>query len=107
MANTRTKWTKEEDEILVQAIEANPHNRAQAFREAAAKLGNRDETSCSNRWYGVLGNPKHKKYVGCMFTMVGVTSKLDNRTSNREGVHITPTKTKKSLWTKIKALLSL
>lgn len=28
MANTRTKWTKEEDEILVQAIKANPHNKA-------------------------------------------------------------------------------
>lgn len=41
------------------------------------------------------------------FTMVGVSSRLDNRTVNREKVHITPTKTKRGLWTKIKALLGL
>lgn len=101
------RWTNEEDTVLVQAIKANLHNRSQAFREAAAKLEDRDETSCSNRWYIVLGNPEHKKYVGCMFTMVGAKSKLDNRTSSREGVHITPTKTKKGLWAKIKTLLGL
>lgn len=37
-----------------------------------------------------------------MFTMVGVSSRLDNRTVNREKVHITPTKTKRGLWTKDK-----
>lgn len=106
MANTRTKWTKEEDEILVQAIKANPHNKAKAFREAAEKV-NHSEKCCSGRWYKVLSNPEHKKYVGCMFTMIGVASKLDNRTVNRDKVHITPTKTKKGLWAKVKALLGL
>ena len=38
MAETRTRWTKEEDEILVQAIKANPHNKAQAFKIAAEKV---------------------------------------------------------------------
>ena len=107
MANTRTKWTKEEDEILVQAIKANPHNKAEAFRYAATKLENRDAKSCSNRWYMQLSNPESKHYVGCMFTMIGVTSKLDNRTVNRDKVHITPTKIKKGLWAKVKALLGL
>lgn len=37
-----------------------------------------------------------------MFTMVDVSSRLDNRTVNREKVHITPTKTKRGLWTKDK-----
>lgn len=106
MANTRTKWTKEEDEILVQAIKANPHNKAKAFREVAEKV-NHSEKCCSGRWYKILSNPKHKKYVGCMFTMIGITSKLDNRTVNRDKVHITPTKTKKGLWAKVKALLGL
>lgn len=50
MANTRTKWTKEEDEILVQAIKANPHNKAKAFREVAEKV-NHSEICCSGRWY--------------------------------------------------------
>lgn len=57
MANTRTKWTKEEDEILVQAIEANPHNKAKAFREAAEKV-NHSEKCCSSRWYKVLSNKR-------------------------------------------------
>lgn len=106
MATTRNKWTAEEDEILVQAIKANPNNKAQAFRVAATKV-NHTEKCCSNRWYKVLSNPEHKNYVGCMFTMVDVSSKLDNRTVNREHVHITPTKTKKGLWAKVKALLGI
>lgn len=102
----RTKWTVEEDEILVQAIKVNPHNKAKAFREVSEKVG-RSAKCCSNRWYQALSNPKHKSYVGCMFTMVGVSSRLDNRTVNREKVHITPTKTKRGLWAKIKDLLGL
>lgn len=102
----KVKWTKEEDEILVQAIKANPHNKAEAFREVAGKI-KRSAKCCSNRWYGQLSNPESKHYVGCMFTMIGITSKLDNRTVNRPKVHITPTKTKKGLWAKVKALLGL
>ena len=93
MANTRTRWTKEEDKILVRAIKANPHNKEKAFRKAATKLKNRDA--------------KSKHYVGCMFTMIGIASRLDNRTLNRECAHVTPVKTKKSLWSKIKELLGL
>lgn len=98
----RTKWTVEEDEILVQAINANPHNKAKKpSREVSEKIG-RSAKCCSNRWYQALSNPEHKSYVGCMFTMVGVSSRLDNKTVNREKVHITPTKTKRGLWTKDK-----
>ena len=106
MAETRTRWTREEDEILVQAIKANPHNKAQAFKIAAEKV-NHSEASCASRWYARLSNPTNKNYVGCMFTMIGAASKLDNRTVNREGGHVTPTKTPKGLWSKIKKLLSL
>lgn len=66
----RTKWTVEEDEILVQAINANPHNKAKKpSREVSEKIG-RSAKCCSNRWYQALSNPEHKSYVGCMFTMV-------------------------------------
>lgn len=102
----RTKWTAEEDEILVQAIKANPHNKQEAFRKASEEIG-RSAKCCSNRWYQALSNPEHKAYVGCMFTMIGMASRLDNRTINRDNVHITPKKTKKSLWAKVKALLGL
>lgn len=102
----KTKWTPEEDEILVQAIKANPHNKAKAFREVSKKIG-RSDKCCSNRWYQALSNPYNKAYVGCMFTMVGIHSKMDNRTVNREKVHIAPTRVKKGLWAKVKALLGL
>lgn len=102
----RTEWTKEEDEILVQAIIANPHNKAQVFREVSSKI-NRSANSCGLRWYTKLSNPESKYYVGCLFTMIGVTSRLDNRTVNKEKANITPKKNKRGIWTKIKALLGL
>lgn len=107
MTETRTRWTKEEDKILVKAVKANPHNKAQAFRYAATKLENRDAKSCSNRWYMQLSNPESKHYVGCMFTMIGHATKMDNRTINRKYVHITPEPIKEGLWSKIKKLLGL
>lgn len=106
MANKYARWTKEEDEILVQAIQDNPHNKAQAFRTTSIRL-NRDIKSCSNRWYQALSNPESRHYVGCMFTLIGVSSHLDNRTTNRENARIIPSKTNKSIWSKIKRLLGL
>ena len=106
MTETRTRWTKKEDKILVQAVKANLHNKSKAFRAASKKV-NHNEVSCSCRWYNHLSNPESKHYVGCIFTMIGVTSRLDNRTVNREKAHITPKKVKKSLRAKVKALLGL
>lgn len=98
------KWTKEEDNILVQAIKANPHNKSKAFKQASEQL-NRTSNACSQRWYLVLSNPENKKYVGTCFTMLGEASALCNRSMNRYGVHITPIKHELNLWNKIKQLL--
>lgn len=106
MANSRIKWTTEEDKILVQAIKNSPHNKSQAFRKAATKV-NHSAKCCASRWYKVLSNPEHKKYVGCMFTLLGAASRFDNRIIYREDVHVTPTKIKKNLWSRIKTLLGL
>ena len=57
MANNK-KWTKEEEEILVQAIQANPHNISEALRTANATI-NRSFKACQFHWYGVL-SPKNK-----------------------------------------------
>lgn len=100
------RWTKKEDEILVQAIKANPHNKAEAFRSVAIKI-DRTESAISFRWYNYLSNPESKHYVGCIFTMIGHATKMDNRTINREHTHITPKPMKKRLWSKIKKLLNL
>jgi hypothetical protein len=103
----RVLWTKEEDEILVQAIKANPHNKQEAFREAASKLPLRDTISCQNRWYGILSNPHNKHYVGCLFTMIGRVSRLDNRNIYKDNSATLPIPMKVSMWTKIKKLLGL
>ena len=105
MANYK-RWTKEEDEILVQAIKAKPHNKAEVFRSLTGKLG-RTESAIAYRWYYYLSNPESKYYVGCMFTMIGHATKMDNRTINREHVYIIPEPMKKGLWSKIKNLLGL
>ena len=47
MANNK-KWTKEEEEILVQAIQANPHNISEALRTASATI-NRSFKALSKR----------------------------------------------------------
>lgn len=103
---TRKSWTKEEDEILVQAIKANPHNKAKAFKEVAEKV-NHNINSCSTRWYRVLSNPENKKYVGTLCTLVGNKSKFDNRSVYREKSHTKPQKQKGNLWSKIKSLLNI
>lgn len=106
MANTRRRWTEEEDKILVQAIKANPHNKAEAFRQASTEM-DRDEKSCANRWYKQLSNEYSKHYVGSLFTMIGYYSRLDNRTVNRKDVHITPIESSETLWSKIKRLFGI
>ena len=102
----RVRWTKEEDKILVQAIKANPHNKAKAFKQVAKKV-NHNEKSCSKRWYSYLSNPESKHYVGCLFTMVGHHAHYNNRTNYTKRSIISPTKQKPTIWTKIKQFLGL
>ena len=104
----RKRWTAEEDKILVQAIKANPQNKEEAFRKVAKKT-NRSSASCSQRWYSILSNPYHKKYVGCAFTLVSSRKKSINRTTyvdSKDNIH-KPEKLKSGLWNKIKQLLNL
>ena len=48
--STKKKWTEEEEEILVQAVKANPHNLSKTFREIAEKL-DRTEVAVKIQWY--------------------------------------------------------
>lgn len=99
-----TKWTVEEENILVQLIQENPHNKAEAFRLATLKI-NRSEGSCSQRWYKYLSNPYSDKYVGCAFLTVGRETYLQNRTMWSDNCSvIEPAKVKSTLWSRIKRL---
>lgn len=102
----KIRWTDEEDEILVQAIKANLHNKREAFMIASQEV-NHSEKSCAARWYKVLSNPYHKKYVGCVFTMIGMSSKYDNRTVYTNNSKTYPTRVKRNLWYRIKELLGI
>ena len=46
----KTKWTAEEDSILLAQVKACPQNLKSSFK-AAAQLLDRTEDACSNRWY--------------------------------------------------------
>jgi hypothetical protein len=104
---TYHRWTKEEDEILVQAIKANPHNKKKAFEYAETVLPLRDAKSCENRWYKFLSNPESKHYVGCVFTMLARASRLDNRVIYSDNSLNPPKPMKVGIWSKIKKLLGL
>lgn len=108
MASTKRKWTKEEEDILVQAVQANPHNLSQCFRELSKKI-DRSESGIMYHWYKVLGNPKHPKHVDTKFITIGRNSSYSNRknwiTAAGYTPIVKPKKQKVTLWSKIKLLL--
>lgn len=50
MSMVKRRWTKEEEEILVQAVKANPNNLQKVFREVAYVI-ERAAASVSSRYY--------------------------------------------------------
>ena len=50
MSTVKRRWTKEEEEILVQAVKANPDNLQKVFREVAYVI-ERAAASVSSRYY--------------------------------------------------------
>ena len=102
MANNK-KWTKEEEEILVQAIQANPHNISEALRTASATI-NRSFEACQFHWYRVL-SPKNKpNKIGISFVSVGPNTIYKNRKNSGTST-VQPEKS--TIWSRIKRLLKL
>lgn len=100
---TRRKWTKEEEEILVQAIEANPHNIMDVFRCVSAKLG-RTENACRIHWYQVMSPANNPTKLGVSFLAIGPKSVYKNR-KNSGNAFIKPEEN--TLWMKIKKFIGL
>lgn len=108
MANIK-RWIKEEEDILVQAIKANPHNLKQCFREVSKKL-DRSLEAVTFHWYHVLSDPENKKYVGTAFLVIGRKKYNQIRKNAYTNIGYTTTMNiprKLGLWSKIKKLLSL
>lgn len=102
MANNK-RWTKEEEEILVQAISANPHNIVEALKTASATI-NRSFEACRFHWYGVL-SPKNKpNKIGVSFVSIGSNTIYKNRKNSGTSM-VQPEKS--TIWSRIKRLLKL
>lgn len=53
----RTKWTPEEDAVLLKNIKQYPQNLKEAFKKTSEEI-NRTVNACNFRWYAVLSrNP--------------------------------------------------
>ena len=98
--STRKRWTNEEDEMLVQAIKANPHNLHVAFNLVAVKTG-RTKDTVRIRWYEVV---RHKSY--CFLTISRDKKMYNSKTYSPESGHTkAPKETSISLWRRIKVAL--
>lgn len=97
---TRRRWTKEEDEILVQA---NPHNIMDAFRYTSAKLG-RTEGACRVHWYQTIAPASNPTKCGIEFMAIGPKTVYKNR-KNSGNTFVKPEKN--TLWMKIKKFIGL
>lgn len=100
----RRKWTKEEEEILVQAISANPHNIKEACRYAATKLEGRTSDACYKHWYLKVAPASNPTKLGISFLAVGPKSVYKNR-KNSGNTFVKPEKN--TLWMKIKKFIGL
>ena len=102
MANNK-RWTKEEEEILVQAISANPHNLSEALRTASNTI-NRSFKACQFHWYEVLSPKNNPNKIGISFVSIGPNTIYKNRKNS--GVS-TVQPEKSTIWSRIKRLLKL
>lgn len=93
------KWTKEEEQFLVQAIKANPLNISKACRETGNKIS-RTPQACYMHWYYVLSQ---KNTNTALFILVGKSKVYKNRKNTNKTI----TPTKHTLWLRIKQLLKL
>ena len=95
----RKRWTKEEEEILVQAVKANPHNLEEAFRKVAKEIG-RTQNAVHHKWY-----IKMKHNSRCFITISSEKQMINGKNyTNRNSS--SPVDTIKTLWEKLKNLIN-
>lgn len=101
---TKRRWTDEENNILVQAITANPHNIQKACEYAATKLEGRTSKACRFHWYQAIAPANNPTKLGVSFLAVGSKTIYKNR-KNSGNSTVQPEKS--TLWAKIKKLIGL
>lgn len=101
---TKKRWTNGENNILVQAITANPHNITEACRYASTQLEGKTPSACIFHWYKALAPAKNPTKVGITFMAIGPETVYKNR-KNSGNTFVKPERN--TLWTKIKKFIGL
>ena len=101
---TKKRWTDEENNILVQAITANPHNIKKACIYAATKLEGRTPKACELHWYKVIAPSNNPTKLGVSFLAVGPKTIYKSRKNSGNSI-VQPEKN--TLWARIKKLIGL
>ena len=101
---TKRRWTDEENNILVQAITANPHDIKEACKYAATKLKGRTPKACELHWYQVIAPANNPTKFGVSF--LAVDPKTIYKDRKNSGNSIVQTE-KNTLWARIKKLIGL
>ena len=81
---TKKRWSKEEDNVLIDQVTRHAENLAEAFR-VTSRLTRRTVGACAFRWYNVLS--KNRETNIC-FTLVNKTGSYIN-TKNSQGANLT------------------
>lgn len=100
---TRKRWTKEEEEILVQAIAANPHNIVEACKKVSVQL-NRTYIACARHWYSKISPANNPTKTSVTFMTISSKTVCKNRKNSNSKY----TKLEKStLWEKLMKFIGL
>lgn len=100
---SRSRYTKEENLIILSKVSANPSNLSQAFRECAQEL-NRSVRSVSTHYYQVLAKANCNTKDKALFSLFGSKNQNTNRKVTRLGSRATkqsPIEIRQSKWRRI------
>lgn len=97
---TNKRWSKEEEQVLLNCVKENPNNLQKAFKLAAIEL-KRSISSCSNRWYQTLNKTE------VCFVTIGTKTKNKNKKIVTDNTSDNTETVKATIWEKIKKLLKL
>jgi hypothetical protein len=91
----KSRWSEQEDKVLLRQVKAYPQNLKRAFEFAAESL-DRTPNACATRWYSVVSKKEDKQNT-CFITL----SKNSWGRNRKNCKHDLPKFTKASLWNKI------
>ncbi len=102
------KWTKQQEQLLIDNIKSSPNNLMEAFRITSAQI-DKSVNSIVFRWYG----QKSKNYIGLKDRCVPVFMTISGKTNNVNRKIVTQDtsdntiKSNNNIWKKLLSLFKL